>query len=424
MLVLQCVVVCGALLCFSRHNPPNTGTLALPDPMMVLCGVDPERRASKELEKQISLWMKEYNKAIKILLLGAGESGKTTIIKQMKILHINGFSLEERNEKKQDIRSNILEGIVTLTQQLDALGVPLGLQENQAAKDYILAINPEDFTYTQEFYTHTQQLWRDPGIQKVYSLQHKFQLIDCSRYFLDRVEQVRQPDYDPSVQDILHSRRRTTDIQKIEFEVRVPKKYGGGSLQFWMFDVGGQRGERKKWIQVFDGIQAVLFLVSASCFDLVIREDHETNRLQESINIFKSVWHSRFLKNSGFIVFLNKQDILKEKVTSGKCIGDHFPDYSDYRLEDKDRVADEDQEYLRTRCFIREKFMAISKEEVKAVERKVTPGGPLILSDEGPRECYCHFTTATNTDNVRIVFEDVHNMIIKWNLEKIGVPVS
>lgn len=37
---------------------------------MVLCGVDPERRASKELEKKISLWMKEYNKAIKILLLG------------------------------------------------------------------------------------------------------------------------------------------------------------------------------------------------------------------------------------------------------------------------------------------------------------------------------------------------------------------
>ncbi|MPD05590.1 hypothetical protein E2C01_101341 [Portunus trituberculatus] len=55
----------------------------------------------------------------------------------------------ERQEKKQDIRSNILEGIVTLTQQMDVLGVPLGLEENQAAKDYILAINPEDFTYTE-----------------------------------------------------------------------------------------------------------------------------------------------------------------------------------------------------------------------------------------------------------------------------------
>ncbi|XP_050712293.1 guanine nucleotide-binding protein G(s) subunit alpha-like [Eriocheir sinensis] len=398
--------------------------MALPDPMMVLCGVDPERRASKELEKKISLWMKEYNKAIKILLLGAGESGKTTIIKQMKILHINGFSKEEKEEKKQDIRSNVLEGITTLTRQLDILDVDLGNPENQDAKDYILAINTEDFTFSQEFYTYTERLWRDSGIQKVFSLQHKFQLIDCIKYFLDKVAEVRRPDYEPTVQDILHSRRRTTDIQKIEFEVRVPKKYGGGSLNFWMFDVGGQRGERKKWIQVFDGIQAVLFLVSASCFDLVIREDQETNRLQESINIFKSVWHSRFLKNSGFIVFLNKQDILKEKVGSGKNIGDHFPEYADYKLEDKDRVDGEDEEYLRTRCFIRERFLAISREEVKAVERKVTPGGPLILDEERPRECYCHFTVATDTNNVRIVFEDVHNMIIKWNLEKIGVPVS
>ena len=53
---------------------------------------DPERRTSKDLEKKLSQWMKNYNKAIKILLLGAGESGKTTIIKQMKILHIQGFS--------------------------------------------------------------------------------------------------------------------------------------------------------------------------------------------------------------------------------------------------------------------------------------------------------------------------------------------
>ena len=38
---------------------------------------------------------------------------------------------------------------MTLTQQLDILGVPLEVEENQASKNYILTINPEDFTYTQ-----------------------------------------------------------------------------------------------------------------------------------------------------------------------------------------------------------------------------------------------------------------------------------
>ncbi|XP_045583676.1 guanine nucleotide-binding protein G(olf) subunit alpha [Procambarus clarkii] len=392
---------------------------------MVFCGTNPERRQSRELEKKISSWMKEYKKAIKILLLGAGESGKTTIIKQMKILHISGFSPEEKTEKAQDIRSNILEGITTLTRNLDALGIRLGKEENQHARDYILDIDPEDFPFPEEFYDHTSRLWSDPGIQEVYSQQHRFQLIDCTKYFLDMVDVVRKPDYVPTIQDILHSRRRTTDIQKIEFEVKVPKKYGGGALNFWMFDVGGQRGERKKWIQVFDGIQAVLFLVSASCFDLVIREDELTNRLQESIDIFQSMWHSRFLKNSGFIVFLNKQDILRDKVVNRhKCIGDHFPEYTHYVLQSKDRDSEEDEEYLRTRCFIRDKFLAISRQVVKREGRRLAPGFKPLEEQESSRECYCHFTIATDTNNVRIVFEDVHNMIIMWNLHDIGVNVS
>lgn len=86
---------------------------------------------------------------------------------------------------------------------------------------------------------------------------------------------------------------KTISISKIEFEVPVPKKYGGGTAEFWMFDVGGQRGERKKWIQVFDGIQAVLFLIAASDFDQTLREDETKNRLQESFGLFKDVCRSK-----------------------------------------------------------------------------------------------------------------------------------
>lgn len=392
---------------------------------MVFCGTDPDRRASKEIEKQINNWTKEYKKAIKILLLGAGESGKTTIIKQMKILHISGFSPEEKKERGEDIKNNVLDAITTLIRNMDRMNIQLGLTENQEAADFIRKITKDDFTFSQEFFGYVEKLWRDRGVQEVYSRQNEYQLIDCSKYFLDKVDVVRLPDYEPSVQDILHSRRRTTDIQKIEFEVKVPRKYGGGSLNFWMFDVGGQRGERKKWIQVFDGIQAVLFLVSSSCFDLVIEEDEKTNRLQESINIFKSVWASRFLKDSGFIVFLNKQDILKDKIVSQqKSIGQYFPEYSEYKLESKDRDSKEDDEYLRTRCFIRDKFMGIAAEPVQWEGKKVTPGMPALPNDKKKGECYCHFTTATDTNNVKIVFEDVHNMIIMWNLQEIGINVS
>ena len=43
-----------------------------------------------------------------------------------------------------------------------------------------------------------------------------------------------------------------------------------------MFDVGGQRSERKKWIHCFEGVTAIIFCVSLSAYDLVLAEDEET----------------------------------------------------------------------------------------------------------------------------------------------------
>ena len=40
-----------------------------------------------------------------------------------------------------------------------------------------------------------------------------------------------------------------------------------------MFDVGGQRDERKKWIQVFNDVTAIIFVVACSSYNLVLRED-------------------------------------------------------------------------------------------------------------------------------------------------------
>jgi len=63
----------------------------------------------------------------------------------------------------------------------------------------------------------------------------------------------------------------------------------------------------------------------------------------------------RFLHDSGFIVFLNKQDLLQEKVESGHSIGDHFPQYENYSVNPKEDKCDD--EYTKTKFFIRDLFL-------------------------------------------------------------------
>lgn len=62
-----------------------------------------------------------------------------------------------------------------------------------------------------------------------------------------------------------------------------------------MFDVGGQRDERRKWIQCFNDVTAIIFVTACSSYNMVLREDPTQNRLRESLDLFKSIWNNRFV---------------------------------------------------------------------------------------------------------------------------------
>nr|XP_046915632.1 guanine nucleotide-binding protein G(s) subunit alpha-like [Dermatophagoides farinae] len=368
---------------------------------------DPQMKESNKNDKKLKQWNRNESEVINMLLLGAGESGKTTIIKQMKILHIKGFSHEERLKKLQEIKQNVFESIKELTSNMEYLNPPIELVNpmNQPSLNFIKKLDTtqmETYDYPDEFFEHTKRLWSDPGIQACYLRSNEFFLIDSAKYFLDMIDKIRNPDYEPSDQDILRSRKRTSELQKIEFKVKVPKQNGGKMQPFCMYDVGGQRGERRKWFQAFIGIKAILFVVDSSSFDTKLREDGKTNRLKESIDLFKEVWSSSYLNKSGIILFMNKQDILKEKIQRGHRIENYFPEYKDYKLPKNKHEVEEEYEYRKARDFILDKFFQVTKDRNVCKHR-----------------FFSHFTTATDTNNIKFVFDDVHYCFMKENFDYI-----
>nr|XP_040023052.1 LOW QUALITY PROTEIN: guanine nucleotide-binding protein G(olf) subunit alpha-like [Gasterosteus aculeatus aculeatus] len=361
-----------------------------------------KREANKKIERQLQKERQTYKATHRLLLLGAGESGKSTIVKQMRILHVDGFNAEEKQQKVQDIRKNVKDAIVTIVAAMTTLTppIPLGNPGNEFRLEYVKSIAPlSDFEYTEvplmTFFEHTQKLWEDDGVKICLERANEYQLIDCAQYFLDRLDSVRRTDYTPNDQDLLRCRVLTSGIFETRFQV--------DKVNFHMFDVGGQRDERRKWIQCFNDVTAIIFVAASSSYNMVIREDNSTNRLRESLDLFRSIWTNRFLKTISVILFLNKQDVLADKILAGKSkLEDYFPEYSNYQVSaEAVPDADEDPQVTRAKFFIRDEFLRIS-----------------TASGEGKHYCYPHFTCAIDTENIRRVFNDCRDIIQRMHLRQ------
>ena len=69
---------------------------------------------SKKIEQELEKAQQTMNKTIKLLMLGAGESGKSTIIKQMRIIHANGYTPEDCEKYLPVILSNMMSYMITI----------------------------------------------------------------------------------------------------------------------------------------------------------------------------------------------------------------------------------------------------------------------------------------------------------------------
>jgi len=321
------------------------------------------------------------NKEIKLLLLGAGESGKSTLFKQMKIIHHNGYTTEECQAYKDIIRSNLVQSMKALVAGSLKLQVAIEDENHKRLAQKINQYDQETLLnigklWTEELGQELAELWTDPGIQATYKRRNEFQLLDSTEYFFNQIEKISKKDFLPTSDDVLRCRVKTTGIVETEFE------YNG--FKFKLFDVGGQRNERKKWIHCFDNVTAVIFVASLSEYDQKCYEDDSTLRMRESLVLFDEICNSRYFQDTDIILFFNKRDLFETKI-KGTDLNVCFKNYTG------------GCNYDNALAFIQKEFKDKNQ-------------------DEG-RQIYCHVTCATDTTNIKNVFEAIKNFIIKTNFK-------
>jgi len=183
---------------------------------------------------------KEYEAAKqinKLLLLGTGESGKSTLFKQMIKLYGVGFSDQDRkNTYVKVVHTNVIICMKALCGQTQERADPPVAEDLTDIKRKVEELKGDE-DLTPALAQGIAALWADPGVQSTYEKRNLYQLNDSCKYLLSRVTDLAKEDYIPSDLDILSVRVRTTGIVQNEFKI-------DGNM-FQIYDVGGQRNERK-----------------------------------------------------------------------------------------------------------------------------------------------------------------------------------
>jgi GTPase SAR1 family protein len=339
------------------------------------------RERNKEIERVMKTETKKTEQVIKLLLLGAGESGKSTIFKQMQIIHRSGYTRQECMMYRDVVYANTLQSMKSLIAATARLRIPLESEDNRARAEKIMSIpdqlivaNPSKVLVS-ALAEDISALWKDRGVQAAYGRRNEFQINDSAEYFIKSVQRLTEPGYVPSQDDVLRSRVKTIGIHEEEFTVE--------GFKFKMVDVGGQQNERRKWIHCFNAVTGIIFVTSLSEYDQKLAEDETTNRMRDSLKLFQTVCNYDVFKSTSIIIFLNKCDLFAEKIKRVDlkvC----FPDYTGGCDFDK------------ALAFVEERFL----EQNKSTSRQL----------------YVHVTCATDTKNVRVVMSAVRNILLRNNL--------
>ncbi|KAJ7735837.1 heterotrimeric G protein alpha subunit 4 [Mycena maculata] len=372
-----------------------------------------DKALHRNAEKALRQAKAQMANQVKVLLLGSGDSGKSTILKQMRLIHRVPFTVAETESYRQLVWENVVRGLKYL---LDAMAdMEIAVPERYAAaaaaeegvvppegevprhRDYAdvgvdaiaadiaLVEGAEDLgdgeAFPLRYYGALDRLWGEEVVRQAWARGNEAAVPENLAYFFGHLPRLfglppSREVYTPTEQDIVRARARTIGITETTFKLR--------EHEMLMVDVGGQKSERRKWIHCFQDVTSILFLVSLSGYDQCLVEDRDANQMQDAMTIWDSICHSQWFKQTSIILFLNKDDLFREKIKTSD-VRSYFPDF-----DGEPRSATAGRDYFKRR------FGRLAQKAGRAKEREI----------------YIHITTATDTEMLRVVMAAVEARLL------------
>eukprot|EP00475_Leptophrys_vorax_P034560 TRINITY_DN55998_c0_g1_i1.p1 TRINITY_DN55998_c0_g1~~TRINITY_DN55998_c0_g1_i1.p1 ORF type:complete len:1319 (+),score=314.27 TRINITY_DN55998_c0_g1_i1:490-3957(+) len=293
-----------------------------------------------------------------LAFLGSSHSGKTSILR-----HFVPYTEDDIKLFVPIIRSNILQAIralltINISLRDDRVFRMASVAEQDADKlEEYFNKEPEPIL-TRDLAEQIDNIWKDPGFRITFEKNPPQHLSsETAAAFFDNVRRIAEEDFRPTLEEIANAYFRTTDICRWK-----SKQFTG--IEF--IDVGGRLVDRlQKWVKVYNGVTAILYVVSIGDYDKNFEEDSRIKTLKGELSVFAETYEiNPELKQIPLILVFNKKDLFKNslgKIPLSSC----FEDWKEGSVEE-------------AQTFISKKFLAVLP---------------------GKTDVYIYFTEATRKDS-------------------------
>ena len=185
-------------------------------------GKSMEEKANSDIQQRIAQQKKMDQTTMSMLLLGAGGSGKSTVLKQMEKIHSTKYDQEEKtlHSTINEVHKNITLDIYDLCKQYyllkqkDTGNLNIKFESSDIENLAIKIATEHDPIHnqklTKEFANDIQSLWNTKTMKKVYQIRKKSHIMDNTPYFLDNVQKFANPNYCVTFEDYVRIRDQTT----------------------------------------------------------------------------------------------------------------------------------------------------------------------------------------------------------------------
>lgn len=269
----------------------------------------------------------------KVVLMGAANSGKELIMRQMKVLYADGYPKDERLNFRYAVRSTVRLLIHAIIDLIKDTGISLSgpLEEDFAI--LLHEVETVDIAHiTPAAVDSVQNIWDSDIFSTLYVRNFEIDFPQYSPYFANEIQRIAADDYIPIEADIIRLNHSMGGIKELRF--------AWDELDVHLFNISGYIPEqfRKRWFHQLDNATALVYTVDISTYDRPYLGQPTSSQLQADFLDFDAWANSPAFANSSIILVLNNFSRFREKLAHSP-LRTFFPDFEATGEADREMEA-------------------------------------------------------------------------------------